>query len=78
MNSRLDAYFFPANGEVSPVSPYPISREDEEETSVASRSDSSSADVSSVRHASLSEPFKVDMMSRVRRRTKRFSGIFSR
>ncbi|EAT84654.2 hypothetical protein SNOG_08378 [Parastagonospora nodorum SN15] len=69
MNSRLDRYFFPANGESSPH---------EEETSVATPSDSSSADVSSVRHASLSEPFKVNMISRVRRRTKRFSGIFSR
>jgi hypothetical protein len=75
MNSRLDAYFFPANGD-SPVSPYPSVREDEEETSVASPSDSSSADHSSVRHASTVEPYKVNMFSRVRRRTKRFSGIF--
>ncbi|KAL5118049.1 hypothetical protein ACEQ8H_004036 [Pleosporales sp. CAS-2024a] len=78
MNSRLDAYFFPANGEPSPVSPYPISRDDEEDTTITSRSDASSADVSSVRHASLSEPYKPNMLSRVRRRTKRFSGIFSR
>lgn len=78
MNSRLDAYFFPSNGESSPVSPYPISREDEDATSAASPSDTSSADVSSVRHASMSEPYKVNMLSRVRRRTKRFSGIFSR
>jgi hypothetical protein len=75
MNSRLDAYFFPANGD-PPVSPYPSVREDEEETSVATPSDSSSADHSSVRHASMSEPYKVNMLSRVRRRTKRFSGIF--
>jgi hypothetical protein len=74
MNSRLDAYFFPANGD-PPVSPYPSAREDEE-TSVATPSDSSSADQSSVRHASMSEPYKVNMLSRVRRRTKRFSGIF--
>jgi hypothetical protein len=78
MNSRLDAYFFPANGE-TPISPYPATREDEDETTAAGTSDtSSSADHSSVRHASMSEPYKVNMLSRVRRRTKRFSGIFSR
>jgi hypothetical protein len=76
MNSRLDAYFFPSSD--SPVSPYPIARaEDDEEASAASPSDTSSADRSSVRHASMSgEPYKVDMLSRVRRRTKKFSGIF--
>jgi hypothetical protein len=77
MNSRLDAYFFPANGD-SPVSPYPAVREDEEEASAASPSDTSSADHSSVRHASMAEPYKVNMFSRVRRRTKRFSGMFTK
>lgn len=77
MNSRLDAYFFPTN-EQSPVSPYPTTRDDEEEASAASPSDTSSSnDHNSVRHASMSvEPYKVNMLSRVRRRTKRFSGIF--
>jgi hypothetical protein len=61
MNSRLDAYFFPASGE-SPVSPYPTTREDDEEISAASPSDTSSADRSSVRHASMSaEPYKVNV-----------------
>jgi hypothetical protein len=78
MNSRLDAYFFPSSSD-APVSPYPTSREFDEETSAASPSDSSSADRSSVRHASMSaDPFKVNVMSRVRRRTKIFSGIFSK
>lgn len=76
MNSRLDAYFFPTSD--SPVSPYPIGRsEDDEDASAASPSDTSSADRNSLRHASMSsDPYKVDMMSRVRRRTKKFSGIF--
>ncbi|KAF2819093.1 hypothetical protein CC86DRAFT_151075 [Ophiobolus disseminans] len=76
MNSRLDAYFFPSAD--SPVSPYPTARsEDGDEVSAASPSDTSSADHHSLRNASMSgEPYKVDMLSRVRRRTKKFSGIF--
>lgn len=77
MNSRLDQYFFTND---SPVSPYPPStREEDEDSNVASPSDTSSNDHSSVRHASMSaEPYKVNMFSRVRRRTKAFSGIFSK
>lgn len=72
MNSRLDAYFFPSADQ-----PYPAVREDDDESNVVSPSDSSSNDHASLRHASMSaEPFKVNMFSRVRRRTKRISGIF--
>lgn len=73
MESRLDAYFFP-----SPDSPYPAGREDEDEdSSPASPSDTSSTDHASIRQVSMSnQPYKVDMMSRVRRRTKRISGMF--
>lgn len=75
MNSRLDAYFFPSTD--SPVSPYPTARSEDDDASAATPSDTSSADRNSVRHASMSaEPYKVDVMSRVRRRTKKFSGIF--
>jgi len=74
MNSRLDQYFFTND---SPVSPYPISQEDDEESNVASPSDTSSNDHSSVRNASVAaEPQKTNMMSRMRRRTKALSGIF--
>jgi hypothetical protein len=77
MNSRLDQYFFTND---SPVSPYPPTpREDDEDSTVPSPSDTSSNDRSSVRHASMStEPYKVNMMSRMRRRTKALSGIFSK
>lgn len=76
MNSRLDQYFFTND---SPVSPYPSTREDDDDSTVPSPSDTSSNDRHSVRHASVSqEPYKVNMFSRVRRRTKAFSGIFSK
>lgn len=72
MNSRLDAYFFP-----SADSPYPTAREDDDESNVASPSDTSSNDHASLRHSSIpTEPYKVNMFSRVRRRTKRISGMF--
>ncbi|EUC37102.1 hypothetical protein COCMIDRAFT_90872 [Bipolaris oryzae ATCC 44560] len=77
MNSRLDAYFFP-----SPDSPYPAVREDDNESNPGgSPSDTSVSDYSSVRHASISMPagaetHKANMLSRVRQRTKRISGIF--
>ncbi|KAH9877524.1 hypothetical protein IAQ61_002891 [Plenodomus lingam] len=75
MNSRLDAYFFPSNDQ-----PYPAVREDDIDSNVTSSpSDhsSSSNDNSSVRRNSMAaEPYKVNMLSRVRRRTKRISGIF--
>jgi hypothetical protein len=72
MNDRLDAYFFPSSD--SPVSPYPRSREDDEESNTASPSDTSSNDG---RHPSVSgEAHKGKMLSRVRRRTKAFSGLF--
>ncbi|KAI8936907.1 hypothetical protein NX059_006139 [Plenodomus lindquistii] len=72
MNNRLDAYFFPSNDQ-----PYPAVREDDEDSNVTrSPSDISSNDNSSVRRDSVAEPYKVNMLSRVRRRTKRISGIF--
>ena len=72
MNDRLDAYFFPSTD--SPVPPYPRSRDDDEESNTASPSDTSSNDG---RHASVSgEASKGKMLSRVRRRTKAFSGLF--
>jgi hypothetical protein len=74
MNSRLDAYFFPSSD--APVSPYPSTRGDDEESNIGSPSDTSS-NAESLRHASMSvEPYKVNMFSRVRRRTKAISGIF--
>jgi hypothetical protein len=74
MNSRLDAYFFPSSD--SPVSPYPATRGDDEESNIGSPSDTSS-NAESLRHPSMSvEPYKVNMFSRVRRRTKAISGIF--
>ncbi|KAF2033735.1 hypothetical protein EK21DRAFT_58161 [Setomelanomma holmii] len=78
MNDRLDAYFFTND---SPVSPYPISQKDDDEgTSIASPSDTSSNDHGSLRHASMSaEPYKVNVLSRMRKRTKqRFTGMFTR
>ena len=72
MESRLDAYFFP-----SPDSPYPVTRDEEDDSGPASPSDSSSTDHASLRRGSMSgEPYKVNMFSRVRRRTKRISGMF--
>jgi hypothetical protein len=75
MNSRLDAYFFPSADQ-----PYPAVREDDAESnSATSPSDTSSNDRASMRHASISmsaEPYKANMLSRVRQRTKRISTIF--
>jgi hypothetical protein len=76
MNSRLDAYFFPSADQ-----PYPTVREDDDESNPAAcPSDTSSNDYASLRHSSISmsaaEPYKVNMLSRVRQRTKRLSGMF--
>jgi hypothetical protein len=73
MNARLDSYFFPSEG--SPVSPFPRSvREAGDESSNESSSDTSSNDQRSLRHQSMSnEPYKVGMLSRLGRKTKRFS-----
>lgn len=79
MNSRLDAYFFPSSD--SPISPYPSAvREDDEDSNGAGNSDTSSNDQGSLRHASMSsepqEPFKIGVLSRFRRKSKRISGMF--
>ena len=73
MNARLDSYFFPT--ESSPVSPFPKSiREGEGESPGESSSDTSSSDQASLRHQSMSnEPYRVSMLSRIGRKTKRFS-----
>jgi hypothetical protein len=73
MNARLDSYFFPSEG--SPVSPFPRSvREAGDESSTESSSDTSSNDQASLRHQSMSnEPYRVSMLSRIGRKTKRFS-----
>jgi hypothetical protein len=72
MNSRLDAYFFPSADQ-----PYPGVREDDDESNTAgSPSDTSSNDRASLRRISVAEPYKANMFSRVRQRTKRISGIF--
>ncbi|KAF2133306.1 hypothetical protein P153DRAFT_282722 [Dothidotthia symphoricarpi CBS 119687] len=79
MNSRLDAYFFPSAD--SPTSPVPRAlRDDDEDSNAATSStpsDTSSNDHDSVRHASMSgAPYKVNLLSRMRRRSKRISGMF--
>lgn len=72
MNSRLDAYFFPSADQ-----PYPAVLQDDDESNANTPSDNSSNENSSVRNASVAnEPYKVNMLSRVRRRTKRLSGMF--
>ena len=72
MESRLDAYFFP-----SPDSPSSIPRDEDDDSGPASPSDSSSADHTSLRQVSVSgDSYKVNMFSRVRRRTQRISGMF--
>lgn len=73
MNARLDSYFFPS--EASPVSPFPRSvQEAGDESSAEGSSDTSSNDQASLRHQSMSnEPYRVSMLSRIGRKTKRFS-----
>ena len=73
MNARLDSYFFPSEG--SPVSPFPRSaREAGDESATESSSDTSSSDHASLRHQSMAnEPYRVSMLSRIGRKTKRFS-----
>ncbi len=72
MESRLDAYFFP-----TPESPTSVPHNEDDDSGAASPSDSSSTDIASLRQLSMSgEVSKNNMFSRVRRRTKRFSGMF--